>query len=137
MAEYPFPIIGEDVLPGIPEDAEEPPLPWVVRQHSGVVAVRSVVWPGALAVAAPGRGKYGMEFVNVYIGNGAEHAVKLVEGKAYAKPYQPEMPLPFEAEFEDESLTEVPDKTVAEEKEWEEEQEAAAEAAADAEGEEE
>eukprot|EP01052_Picozoa_sp_SAG31_P034273 SAG31_NODE_3983_length_3688_cov_5.820006_4_plen_82_part_00 len=56
--------------------------------------------------------------------------------KAFAKPYQPEMPLPFETEFEDDGLAEVPDKTVAEEKEWEEQQEALAEQAADAEEEE-
>eukprot|EP01051_Picozoa_sp_SAG22_P008517 SAG22_NODE_654_length_8129_cov_7.457410_2_plen_781_part_00 len=132
-AEFPYPDISTETMPGVPEDAEEPPTPWVVRKYTGVVAVRSVVWPGAMAVASVGRGKHGMEFANVYIGSGNSHEVKLVEGKAYAKPYQPDMPLPFEAEFEDETLAEVPDKTVAEEKEWEEQQEALAEQAADAE----
>ena len=32
VAEFMLPI-GEDVLPGVPEDADAPPAPWVVREY--------------------------------------------------------------------------------------------------------
>jgi radial spoke head protein 4A len=48
------------------------------------VVARSLVWPGAVAVAA------GSRFVNVYIGNGVVYE---------NKPYSPPLPAPVQSEW--------------------------------------
>lgn len=79
-----------------------------------VVVARSLLWPGAVAVAS------GRKFVNVYVGNGV-----LFEGKAYAPPLPPvvqselvpseEFPLTEAADVKIDPTPPVPEGEAAEE----------------------
>jgi len=106
------PIVPDDPIePNAPLDAIKPEA-WTFRLCPGgagkasgsSVVARSLVWPGAVAIA----GASGRRFINIYVGNGVIYD---------AKPYSPPLPQPIHSEFialEDDplQLVEQPDVKV-------------------------